>query len=124
MAFMLLTRRLACTFQHNYRLLVPSKPWGSWQELALMGNTIRAGRALAGEGTSQSTFWGYSLSPATHAVKLSPSPPLPSPISATCSCPCLDSSGSGRKLMRPGGGGPSSREAPGCPHRDCWGKQS
>ena len=28
MAFMLLTRRLACTFQHNYRLLVPSKPWG------------------------------------------------------------------------------------------------
>lgn len=28
MAFMLLRRRLPCTFQHNYRLLAPSKPWG------------------------------------------------------------------------------------------------
>ena len=28
MASMLLTRRLACSFQHNYRLLVPGKPWG------------------------------------------------------------------------------------------------
>lgn len=28
MAFMLLSRRLACTFHHNYRLLAPSKPGG------------------------------------------------------------------------------------------------
>jgi hypothetical protein len=28
MAFMLLTRRLACSLQHSFRLLVPGKPWG------------------------------------------------------------------------------------------------
>lgn len=27
MASMLLTQRLVCSFQHNYRLLVPGKPW-------------------------------------------------------------------------------------------------
>lgn len=32
MASMLLTRRLACSFQHNCRLLAPGKLWGSWRE--------------------------------------------------------------------------------------------
>lgn len=70
MAFMLLSRRLACTFQNNYRLLAPSKPWGSWQELVLMENTVRTGdswaeRALGGKGTGQPVLLGLAF-PHTH----------------------------------------------------------
>lgn len=65
MASMLLTHRLVCSLQHNYRLLVPGKPWGSWQEVVPAEATIqtRDGSILGDKGTSQSVLLGQSSTP-------------------------------------------------------------
>lgn len=86
MASMLLTQRLVCSFQHNYRLFVPGKPWGSWQELVLAEAIIqtrdsRLDESLGINRLASQCFWGCPTIPHKTVLITTLSP---SPISATC----------------------------------------
>lgn len=101
MASMLLTQRLICSFQHNYRLIVPGKPWGSWQELVLAEAMIqtkdsRLEESLEIQGLASQCFRGCpTILHKTASITTS----SPSPISATCPCAQADSSAVSRELI-------------------------
>lgn len=66
MASMLLTRRLACSFQHNCRLLVPGK-LGGGRRGGTMGGAVAGGmikpRDSGDKGTGQPVLPGLSHHP-------------------------------------------------------------
>lgn len=135
MASMLLTQRLACSFQRNYRLLVPGKPWGSWQEPVLAEDTMQTRdsglEASSGiKGQASQCFWGCPTVP--------PPPPqngphhhlLLFPHLSHIFCPQADSSVVGREPIHPGATQPARRwrsqqlEGPGLSPQGPLGKTS